>query len=310
MKRSLTSLAVLALAGTSLAACGSSEETGSEGKVEVVASFYPLEHAAAKVGGEHVQVTNLTKPGAEAHDVELSPKDVLDVTKADLLVYLKDFQPAVDDAAAQAGDSAFDVSPAAHLDVEATEAGHDHGEDDHADHDHGATDPHFWLDPVRYADVVDAVADRLAAVDPDHAQDYRANAASFRDELTTLDEEMTTGLADCTHRELVTSHTAFAYLADAYDLHQEGITGLTPESEPSAQAMATIVDHIREHKVSTIYTEPLAPRAVADTIANEAGVKVAVLDPLEGITDRSAAQDYLGVMRANLETLRTGQQCR
>ena len=74
--------------------------------------------------------------------------------------------------------------------------------------------------------------------------------------------------------------------------------------------MAEVVAHIKEHGVSTIYTEPLAPRAVAKTIATEAGVKVATLDPLEGITDQSAAQDYLGVMRANLETLREGQECR
>ena len=104
---------------------------------------------------------------------------------------------------------------------------------------------------------------------------------------------MSAGLKECTHRELVTSHTAFGYLAEAYDLDQKGITGLTPESEPSAKAMAEVVAHIKEHGVSTIYTEPLAPSAVAKTVATEASVKVATLDPLEGITDQSAAQDYL-----------------
>lgn len=310
MKRSVTSFAVLALAA-SLTACGTSDDGAADDRIEVVTSFYPLEHAVATVGGDHVRVTNLTTPGAEAHDLELSPKDMLEVTKADLLVYLKDFQPAVDDAVEQAGESAFDVSRAARLDVEAAEDGHaDESPEEHAEHDHGPTDPHFWLDPMRYADVADAIAEELAAADPTHAEDYRANATSFHEQLSALDTEMREGLRECTERELVTSHTAFAYLADAYDLEQVGITGLTPESEPSARAMAEVVDHIREHDVSTIYTEPLAPRAVADTIATEAGVEVAVLDPLEGITDASAAQDYLGVMRANLETLREGQQCR
>ena len=320
MKRPLLAFTATALAASTLSACGSSEDAADDGGgIEVVASFYPLEHAAARVGGEHVSVTNLTRPGAEAHDVELTPKDMLGVTRADLLVYLKDFQPAVDDAAAEAGDAAFDVSRDAHLDLGASEAGHEgespeehaeHAEDGHEGHDHGATDPHFWLDPIRYADVADAIAGRLATTDPEHAEDYRANAAAFREELTVLDKDMTAGLEDCTHRELVTSHTAFAYLAEAYDLEQEGITGLTPESEPSAQDMAAVVAHITEHDVATIYTEPLAPRAVSETIAREAGVKVATLDPLEGITDSSAARDYLGVMRANLATLREGQECR
>lgn len=309
MKR-LIALTTAALALGTLSACGSDGAT-SGGSVEVVASFYPLAHAVTQVGGEHVEVRNLTAPGVEAHDLELTPKDMLGVTQADLLVYLDGFQPAVDDAAKEAGDHAFDVSSSADLLDAAAEGDHE-GHDDHGhdDHDHGATDPHFWLDPVRYAGVVDAVAERLAQVDPDHAADYRANARDFHAELTSLDEEMTAGLKDCTHRELVTSHTAFGYLADAYDLEQVGITGLTPESEPSARAMAQVVQHIEEHDVPTIYTEPLAPRAVADTIAKEAGVSVSVLDPLEGITDRSAAQDYLGVMRANLATLEKGQQCR
>ena len=320
MKR-LSLLTAAALSLGSLAACGTDDEGanggqgGSDGRLTVVASFYPLEHAAAKVGGDHVDVTNLTTPGAEAHDLELSPKDMLEVTKADLLVYLKDFQPAVDDAAHEAGESALDVTESAHL-VETSGADeHEHAdehaeEEGHEGHDHGPTDPHFWLDPMRYADVADAIAERLASADPDHAADFRANAKNFRDELTALDREMSAGLKECTHRELVTSHTAFGYLAEAYDLDQEGITGLTPESEPSAKAMAEVVAHINEHGVSTIYTEPLAPRAVAKTIATEVGVKVATLDPLEGITDQSAAQDYLGVMRANLETLREGQECR
>lgn len=303
MKKHLTLAAVAALA---LTACGSGgSTTGADGRVEVVTSFYPLQFAIEQVGGEHVTVTNLTKAGAEPHDVELSPRDVLTVSKADAVVYLKGFQPSVDDAVAEA-DSPFDVSEAARLDVAATDDGHDHGEETGSAA--GAKDPHFWLDPMRYADVADAVAAELGRVDPANAADYEAGAKDLRGRLTDLDERFTTGLKSCEDTDLVTGHAAFAYLAEAYDLHQESIT-LSPEQEPSAAEMADAVAHIKEHGVSTVYAETLVPRDVADTIAREAGATVRVLDPIEGITDESAAQDYFGIMDANLATLQKGQVC-
>ncbi|WP_106819970.1 metal ABC transporter substrate-binding protein [Janibacter massiliensis] len=302
----LATAAALCLTATPLTACGSDDGTTSADgtpKVSVMASFYPLQHAVEQVGGDHVAVTNLTKPGAEPHDLELSPRDTVAVAKADLVVYQSGFQPAVDDAAKQARDTAFDVTPAAHLDLAATEDGHDH---EHGEE--GGKDPHFWLDPMKYADVVDAVATRLAEVDPEHADDYRANATRYRKELTTLDREFEDGLRTCRSKELVTGHAAFGYLADAYGLEQESIT-LDPEAEPSAKDMAEVVEHVKEHGVKTVYAETLVPRKTAETIAAETGATVAVLDPLEGLTDESAGDDYVSVMRSNLKTLVKGQSC-
>ena len=302
---------VLALTG-----CGSTDggEGGSadgDASLTIATSFYPLQHAAEQVGGDHVAVTNLTKPGAEPHDLELTPKQVLEATRADALVYLKDFQPSVDDAAKEAGDSAMDVSPFARLDIETDEhEGHDHeDEGDHAGHDHGGTDPHFWLDPTRYADVVEALGERFAEADPDHAADYRANAKEFAGELTALDEDLTAGLDDCTSTDLVTGHSAFAYFADRYGFHQESVSGLTPGAEPSPTALADLVEHIEDEKITTVYAETLVPQDTADTIARETGAEVAVLDPIEGLTDASAGDDYVSVMRSNLETVREGQGC-
>ena len=302
---------VLALTG-----CGSTDggEGGSadgDASLTIATSFYPLQHAAEQVGGDHVAVTNLTKPGAEPHDLELTPKQVLEATRADALVYLKDFQPSVDDAAKEAGDSAMDVSPFARLDIETDEhEGHDHeDEGDHAGHDHGGTDPHFWLDPTRYADVVEALGERFAEADPDHAADYRANAEEFVGELTALDKDLTAGLDDCTSTDLVTGHSAFAYFADRYGFHQESVSGLTPGVEPSPTALADLVEHIEDEKITTVYAETLVPQDTADTIARETGAEVAVLDPIEGLTDASAGDDYVSVMRSNLETVREGQGC-
>ena len=159
------------------------------------------------------------------------------------------------------------------------------------------------------AAVATTVGERFAAADPANAATYTANASALAGELTTLDEEFTAGLATCESRELVTGHAAFGYLAARYDLGQEGIAGISPDAEPDAATLRDLVSHVRESGVSTVYAETLVSPALAETIARETGATVAVLDPLEGLTDASAGSDYLEVMRANLKTLREGQGC-
>jgi zinc transport system substrate-binding protein len=297
-----------------LAGCGSGDDgAGGEGKLEVVAAFYPLQYAVEQIGGGDVAVTGLTKPGVEPHDLELSARAVAGVAGADALVYLRGFQSAVDDAVdTQANDGVLDVSKAARLHLAA--APDEHAGESAAEHeehaDEGAGDPHFWLDPKRYADVADAIAEHLSSQDSAHAADYQARARNFTARLAALDAEFAAGLRHCQSRELVTSHAAFGYLAEAYDLHQVGITGLTPESEPSPAALARIASFVRDEGVRTIYAETLVSREVAETLARETGAKLAVLDPIEGLTDQSAGDDYFQVMRANLKTLQAGQGCR
>lgn len=280
-----------------LVGCGSSSPgTGAPGDpLRVVASFYPLQWMAQQVGGKHVQVASLTKPGAEPHDLELSPRDVGAVQDAAVVAYLSGFQPAVDTAVADAGDGqVFDARRAANLDLE--------GEG-------GSADPHFWLDPTRMGAVANAFATTLADADPTHATEYRRNAARLRLKLATLDLDFHQGLADCARTEVVTSHTAFAYLTRRYGLEQVGVTGLTPEAEPSPQDLAKVADFVDAHDVTTIYFETLTSPAVAKAVASETGATTAVLDPIEGLNDRSKGRDYLQIMRSNLRTLRTGQGC-
>ncbi|MGY1713507.1 metal ABC transporter substrate-binding protein [Geodermatophilus sp. SYSU D01106] len=317
-------LAATAASATALllTACGSGDDAAaaSDG-VGVVAAFYPLQWAAERVGGDRVDVTSLTPPGAEPHDLELTPRDVASLTEADLVVYLQGFQPALDDAAAEAGDNTWDAGQAADLSLTTEEHSHEgESEEEHAEHaeeggeeEHAegeeVTDPHFWLDPTRLADVGDALAERLAETDPDGAATYEENAAALRTDLEALDAEMQEGLADCAVSTLVTSHDAFGYLADRYGLEVVGISGLSPSTEPSPGQLAEISTLVRETGVTTVYTETLVDPAVAETVAQEAGVETAVLDPLEGLTDESAGSDYLEVMRADLATLQEGQGC-
>ncbi|WP_326556328.1 metal ABC transporter substrate-binding protein [Micromonospora sp. NBC_01796] len=299
--------ALLLLGG--LAACGQDAVGGDAGgRVEVVAAFYPLQYVAERVGGDAVRVTNLAKPGAEPHDLELNPGQVGQVSEADVIVFLKGFQPAVDDAVDQVGgDRAFDVAGVEPL-RDAAEGGHEHDEGGGAGGRSEVKDPHVWLDPTRLATIADRLAERLARTDPDRAADYTARAQALRTELTALDQEYTRGLRTCQRRELVTAHTAFGYLAARYQLEQVGISGVTPEDEPSPKRLAEVADEAREHGATTIFFETLVSPKVAETIAREVGAKTAVLDPIEGLPAGGNA-DYLSVMRTNLGALKTALNC-
>jgi zinc transport system substrate-binding protein len=323
---------VAALAFVPLVACGSEASesgsgsgSGSADALQIQASFYPLQWVVERVGGDRVSVENLTPPGAEPHDLELSPRSTAALADADLVVYLSGFQPAVDDAIATVDAEALDAADHVDLDLTASDDGHDHGHDEEeaghdeeeAGHDEeeagheeeAGVDPHFWLDPTRLVDVVGAIAGSLSELDPDSEELFRANADDVVADLEALDGEFEAGLAECESRDLVTSHQAFGYLAQRYDLEQIGISGLSPEEEPSAADLAEVVEFVKDRNVRTIYFETLVSPAVAETVASETGARTAVLDPIEGLSDASEGDDYLEVMQANLASLRTGQPC-
>ncbi|ADU48631.1 periplasmic solute binding protein [Intrasporangium calvum DSM 43043] len=306
MTRRLAALTAAAVLTLTASACSSDAPLrgtsgGAAGAPSVVTSFYPIQFATERIAGEGADVSVLTKPGAEPHDLEIGAQDLARLTDASLVIYSKGFQPAVDDAVEQVDPTrALDVSGAARLTVTAA------AEEQHAG---GSTDPHFWLDPERYADVARAIGTRLAELDPQRAATYERNTTAFVTELTALDEEFAATLRSCSIKELVTSHAAFTYLADRYGFEQHGITGVSPEAEPSAAGLAEITQLVRDHGVTTIYQETLVEPHFAETVAASSGATVATLDPLEGITDASAGTDYFAVMRSNLATLKHGQGC-
>ncbi|MBZ5735850.1 metal ABC transporter substrate-binding protein [Nocardioides sp. TRM66260-LWL] len=294
-------------------AAGGPAASGGDGRVQVVAAFYPLQFVSQRVGGDLVDVTDLTKPGAEPHDLELDPRQNASVVSGDLVVYEKGLQASVDAAVEQrpAGRATLDVVPAARL----TDLSHD-GHDDAA-HDHGGEeetglgdlDPHFWLDPTRLADVADAVAASLSEVAPDHAAQFRANAAALRADLEQVDAEFERGLGGCRRETIVVSHNAFGYW-DRYGLDIEPISGLSPDAEPTPADLARLQDLIRSDGITTVFGETLVSPKQSETLARDMGVSSAVLDPIEGLTDRTADQDYLSIMRSNLDALRKANGCR
>jgi zinc transport system substrate-binding protein len=307
MRRRLLATTAAALLVAAAAGCADKASGfGTDGRLDVVTAFYPLQFLSERVGADAVAVSQLTKPGAEPHDVELNTRQVAAISDAGLVVYLKGFQPAVDEAVAQeAADKSLDVGTAVQL-LPAAEHAEEHvpGEPEHAE---GSTDPHVWLDPVRFAAIADKLAQRLGEADPARAAGYAERAATLHRELAALDTEYATALKSCARREVVTSHTAFHYLADRYGLTEVGITGISPESEPSPQRLAEVAEQAKATGTTTIFFETLVSPKVAETIAREVGARTAVLDPLEGLTEPDT--DYFSVMRSNLTALTTALGC-
>ncbi|MFI8005857.1 metal ABC transporter substrate-binding protein [Streptomyces sp. NPDC086010] len=305
----------VALGLTTLSACSSSDaaEGGGDGKLDVVASFYPMQFLAEEIGGTHVSVTTLTKPGAEPHDLELSPRQIGGLSDADYILFLKGVQPAVDDAVAQAGvKNTVDAAKLTTLESHGSEVdGHDHGHEEGGEHEGeehgheetGGLDPHVWLDPVKYAEVAEGVGKSLEKADPANAADYRKNTDTLVAELNALDTAYRTGLKDAATRTFITTHSAFGYLAERYGLTQEGIAGIDPEAEPSPARIDEIHTAAEKSRATTVFFETLASDRTAKTLAKDLGLRTGVLDPLEGITGKSAGADYLEVMKSNLTAL-------
>lgn len=278
-----------------VSACGVS--TGApEGELGVVASFYPLAFVSERIGGDPVQVTNLTAPGAEPHDLELRPQQVAQVAEAKVVVYLKGFQPDVDKAVQ--GQAKGKVVDASTLVPMLSRTG---GEN-------GGPDPHVWLDPIRLSTIAGAVAAQFTAADPANAGAYADRLAKLQADLAELDMEYATGLRTCQRREIFTSHAAFGYLADRYHLTQVALSGLDPEIEPTPQQLADVAAEAKAKGATTIFYETLVSPKVSETIAREVGAQAAVLDPIEGLPAGSSG-DYLSVMRSNLAALQKALGC-
>ena len=266
----------------------------ADGRVSIAASFYPLAWVSEQIA-PGADVTALTRPGLEPHDVELTFGQTVDLAKADLVVYERGFQPAVDQGVANdAEGTALDVGPVAGLQDFAS--------------DPGQVDPHFWQDPLKLSAVAGAVARELGRIDPAHAASYDARAASLQRRLVVLDRDYRTGLADCVRHTVVTSHDAFGYLA-RYGIRVAPITGLAPGAEPTPADLARLQQLIHDEGITTVFSETLASPAAADALAHDLGVRSEVLDPIEGLSDATAGQTYLTLMRRNLAALKEANGC-
>lgn len=282
-------LLVLALA---LLAAGCGGTSGSDHRPTVVAAFYPLAWAAQRIAGHGVRVVNLTPAGAEPHDLELTPDQVDAIQDAKVVFVMgHGFQPSVEDAADQRDGTTVKLLDGLHA---------------------KQSDPHVWLDPTRYSQLVSSVAFALGRAAPGCRAQITRNAAKFQTEIKRVGDEYATGLHKCQRHAIVTAHEAFGYLADRYHLEQQGITGISPDEEPNAQRLADLAALVHRDGITIIFTETLVSPRVADALAREAGgVKTETLNPIEGLTDAQLARgaDWASVMGENLTKLRSALGC-
>ena len=295
-------LALVLISALSLIVAGCSREAVRDqgnGKLQVIASFYPVAEAAGRVAGARAEITNLTPAGTEPHDIELTPDQVDQLQDADLVLYLGGgFQPAIEKVVARRDRASVDLLQALPLEKGAAEEGE-------------TSDPHFWLDPALMERAVERIQRALGDARPGDRAEIERNAAAYRGELRELDARYKTTLSTCRRRDLVTSHAAFHYLATRYGLSQEPIAGLSPETEPDPKRLAELTDLVRRRNATTVFYETLVSREVAETLARETGTRTAVLNPLEGLTSEQEGKgaSYVSVMDENLAALKDALGC-
>ena len=269
---------------------GCTGDAGDDGgKIRIVAAFYPLAEISERVGGDRVQVVNLTPPGAEPHDLELGPADIEAVSAADVVLFVGGgFQPALGDLLSTREGATIDALALT-----------------------GGSDPHVWLDPSNLGMIAAALAADLADIDPESRTAFDRAAQNVVQEMESLVDAYASQLTECRSRVLVTAHDAFGVLAERFDLTVHPIAGISPEDEPTADRLAQLKQLVEREGVTTIFTETLVDPAIAETIARETGARTAVLNPIEGLTEAQldAGESYITVMRDNLDALREGLGC-
>jgi len=272
------------------------------GKIQVAASFYPVYFLSKEISGDKADVFNITPAGAEPHDYEPTAQDMAKIENSKMIVLNGGGLEAwADNAKQNFGDKAVIII-----------AGEGLADKTMVEDGEQRIDPHVWLNPILVKEMANRILDGFIQIDPVNEDYYRANAESLILELEKLDNEYKQGLADCKNRNIITSHSAFGYLASAYGLNQVSVTGLSPDEEPSVQQLAEVAKFARDNNVKYIFFESLLSPKLSETIATEVGAKTLVLNPIEGLSseDISQGKDYFTEMENNLANLKTALECR
>jgi zinc transport system substrate-binding protein len=286
------------------AACGSAQPAQQEGGVLAVSTVFPLAWIAEQVAPD-AQHVFLGQGGQEPHDLELSPGDRQAVENADVLLYLGDigFQPQVEQAVAEAASG----EGVAVSEVVGEDALHAPDEGAHAHEE--TVDPHVWFDAGLMAGVAERTGEAFAAADPGGAATYEANATALAADLELLDRELAAVLSDCRFSEAIVSHEAYGYLLEPHGLAQRGIAGTDPEAGASPAQLAELTEQIRAAGITAVLTEPVEGRADAEALAQEAGVRLLEINPLEIVSDREFEVGYLELLRQQASTFAQALEC-
>ena len=288
-------------------------------KVQVVTTIFPPCDFVRQIGGEYVEVTQLLKPGMEAHSYEPSPADIIRITKSDLFLYAGGesdvwVEEVLDGNDAQVtACSLLDwVDPLEEETAEGMQVtGHHHeheeGETDGVHLEEAEYDEHVWTSPVNAKLLVENIRDMLISIDPDRAEIYEENAAVYLEALDALDADYRDMIGSAKRKELVFGDRfPFLYLVRTYGLeYYAAFPGCSGETEPSAATIAFLTDKVREDGVPVVFHLELSNGRVADAIAEAAGAETAMLHSCHTLTAEEAelGETYVSLMRQNLAAL-------
>ncbi len=310
IKKYLPILLVLLLG---LSACGKqpTEQQTEQSGLTVAAMTYPVYLLTSEVTREVPDVTVklvINQPVSCVHDYTLSVNDMKALEGADLIALSgAGLEASMENAlGAVAGTKQIDCSAGVEL-LPMAENGHHHGEANapEADKHTAETDPHFWLDPVRAAAMLDKLAEGLAEISPEHKEAFLNNAARGKEALLQGYETMKADLKDLSLRELITFHDGFQYFAQAFDLTILRSIEEEAGSEASAQEVGELLEEIAVHKLPAVFTEKNGATATAELLRREAGVDVKSLDlMMSGETENVGVETYLTMMQSNINAIR------
>lgn len=308
MKKYLLTATVM-IGALLFAACGNTnKEADKKEDLTIVTTFYPIYDFTKEIVGDEGNVKLLIPAGTEPHDFEPSAKERAEISDADVFVYNSSDMEFFVDSLKDSVDSkqTLMIEAAKGIDrLESQEA--DEHEESEEGHDHAHEyDPHVWLDPVLAIKEVRTIAGELGEKYPDKKEIFTKNADAYIKKLEALDQKYCEELKNATNRTFVTQHAAFAYLANQYNLEQVAISGVSPDQEPTPSRLAELKEFVKKNNIKVIYFEENASSKVAETLSNETGVKLEVLNPLESLTNEQikAGENYISVMEKNLEALK------
>ncbi|MFQ3549693.1 MAG: metal ABC transporter substrate-binding protein [Armatimonadota bacterium] len=289
--------------------CASREQSKSSDKLLVVTSIPPLADFCRNVGGSYVEVTALVPTGQSVHTFELRPDQMELISKADVLVLngveLEFWAHKAIEASGNKDLIVVDTSEKVDIIFDETEHEHEkhsdsdvhgHVEDEGCcDHIHTAGNPHIWLDPVIAKEQVIAIRDAFIKANPNNRDAYIVNADNYISQLEKLDKDIREEVSSFTNKNFIAFHSAWVYFAKRYGLNQAAVVMEREGVEPSPAEIKELIDLVKKLDAKAIFAEPQFSPKAAETIANEAGIKVLFLDPL--------GENYIETMRENIKQM-------
>ncbi len=288
---------------TTTAFLSQSLQTSESSDLTVAATFYPTQQIAEEVVGQQGEVETVIPPGTTPHGFEPSPSDMELVSSSDAYiatgVTFSEMERSLtqeigDERVIEAGEN-ISLRPAR------THHAHESSENHKNNISDESMDPHYWVSPENAIQITRNIEEEMKRLDPGNAEAYEENADSYVEELQNLSEDYDS-LSTCEKKTIVTSHAAFGYVADQYNLTQVPIMGLSPTSEPSPGELENLIETAEKNN---LYEKNVDPR-VSEVIANEVGAETLTLDPVVGAGSQNG---YIPVMRQNLQNLETALEC-